>query len=262
MRREGEDYDRTCLRLRSEGLRLNRDYSAHFFRWSFVKRMIKPHGRLLDVGCGQDGPILQILTGRPGGGEALDLYVGVDYNKITKKRIRNTFTCEVLDEFDFVNRYEEIVRRHGRSFNYASCLEVIEHMDVTAGKKLLRGIYSCLEDGGTLFLSTPCYDGVHHARNHVHEYTVPELRKKIEDVGFTVVRRFGTFMNHNAVKKLTQDDLPELYKPYLILGEVKKLYNYLCDYYDHDAMACFLAPLFPDQARNNLWVLRREEVMP
>ena len=38
---------------------------------------------------------------------------------------------------------------------------------------------------------------------------------------------------------------------------VRILLSRLSAYYDNDALSCFFAPLLPDAARNNLWVLRK-----
>jgi hypothetical protein len=39
--------------------------------------------------------------------------------------------------------------------------------------------------------------------------------------------------------------------------QISAIYGELKDYYDNDALACFIAPLYPDMARNNLWVCRK-----
>jgi hypothetical protein len=92
-------------------------------------------------------------------------------------------------------------------------------------------------------LSTPVFDGK-AAVNHVHEYTIPELAALIEESGWKVEQRFGTFMNAQEVKKVAAP-------------EHRKTWDDLADYYGGDVLATFLAPLYPDNARNNLWVLNR-----
>lgn len=119
--------------------------------------------------------------------------------------------------------------------------EVIEHMKVEHGLNMLKGCFALLKPGGAMLMSTPCYDGVRHAANHIHEYTVPELQKMTEKVGFKIEARYGTFMDIKHIKKSPYQDV------------AKELSNY----YDNDAISCIFAPLFPDAARNNLWVCRK-----
>jgi hypothetical protein len=130
-------------------------------------------------------------------------------------------------------------------FTHAVCFEVIEHMTTEHGLGLLRGLYSALEAGGHAFISTPCYDGRRHAKNHIHEYTVPELREVIEKAGFAVIKRIGTFAD---IKEIRTDRLAH------------DIMNKLGVYYDNDALSCMLAPAIdPDKARNNFWVLKKEK---
>lgn len=101
-----------------------------------------------------------------------------------------------------------------------------------------------------MLMSTPCYDGVHHAANHIHEYTVDELASMTRKAGFEIERRWGTFMDLRHIPKA-----PDL--PPGLADAVRNVYDELEGYYDRDALSCFFAPLFPDHARNNLWVCRR-----
>ena len=93
--------------------------------------------------------------------------------------------------------------------------------------------------------------------NHIHEYTVPELQKATEKAGFVVEQRFGTFMDIKHLKprgegrtELRKEN-PELDKAIgLVHGE-------LSQYFDNDAISNIFGPLFPDYARNNLWICRK-----
>ena len=114
---------------------------------------------------------------------------------------------------------------------------------------MLKACFNCLKPGGIMLMSTPCYDGKRHAANHIHEYTVDELHKATTKAGFTVESRFGTFMDIKHIGKLKDDPQFEA----SILAVQKRL----AKYYDNDAISCIFAPLYPDHARNNLWVCRR-----
>lgn len=246
-KRDDRDYDQTQLRETGHGKTLGRDYSAHFFRWSFARRFITPKDHVLEVGCGEDRPLSKILTG--GASARVETYVGVDMNKLKESGSqRLTF----LGEFNFVTHHKKL-KPLGPKVGYDVVVhyEVIEHMAVAHGRKMLRNCFDLLAPGGVMLMSTPCYDGKRHAANHIHEYTVPELQKATEKAGFVVEQRFGTFMDIKHARKADGLEDPELKKA------VKWIWGHLSEYYDNDALSCFFAPMFPDHARNNLWVCRK-----
>lgn len=235
--RDTRDYDTTQLHASGHGRSLHRDYSAHFFRWSFARRFITAKDDVLEVGCGQDRPLASILTG--GAAAHVNTYVGVDLNALKSS---NSQRLTFHGEFNFVERYRELIKN--KKFDVVIHFEVIEHMKVDLGAKMLKACFECLKPGGIMLMSTPCYDGVRHAANHIHEYTVPELQKAVEKAGFKVERRFGTFMDIKNIKKYGTNEQHGLMK---CLGE----------YFDNDALSNIFGPLFPDHSRNNLWVCRR-----
>lgn len=245
--RDDRDFDTTQLREAGHGRTLHRDYSGHFFRWSFARRFINAKQNVLEIGCGEDKPLSKILTG--GAAAHVNKYVGVDLNKLKPSASqRLTF----LGEFNFVDRYKELLKgEHVSGFDVVVHYEVIEHMKTEHGAKLLKAAFMALKPGGVMLMSTPCYDGVRHAANHIHEYTVPELQKATEKAGFKIERRFGVFMDikHIGKKGLLGDDTLE--------KAISTVRAQLQDYYDNDAISCIFAPMYPDHARNNLWVCRK-----
>lgn len=250
--RELRRFDRTQLHARSDGRVVGRDYAAHFFRWAWVTRQIKPNQTLLDVGCGQETPLIYVLMKRIG--DQPIHYVGVDLNPIPKPPMFRW--SDVVDSFSFVDNYRDLGKAvaglhqpHGEElqpgyFDLATNLEVIEHMQPADGKVLLEGIRHWVKPDGYLYLSTPVFDGK-AAVNHVHEYTIPELQKLVESTGWEVEKRWGTFASINAIKKVARADELE------VLDRVGL-------YYNPEVQSILLAPLYPDQSRNNLWVLRRK----
>jgi 2-polyprenyl-3-methyl-5-hydroxy-6-metoxy-1,4-benzoquinol methylase len=237
--RDQRDYDTTQLHEAGHGKTLHRDYSAHFFRWSFARRFIKPTDNVLEIGCGEDRPLSKILTG--GAAARVNTYVGVDLNKLKPSGSqRLTFH----GEFNFVERYKELLKAQPKGFDVVVHLEVIEHMKVQHGASLLKACLASLKPGGVMLMSTPCYDGKRHAANHIHEYTVPELQKATERAGFKVERRFGTFMDIKHIKKDKREG-------------VAAVAAMLSEYFDSDAISNIFGPLFPDHARNNLWICRK-----
>ena len=236
-----ERYDQSQLHGRVHGKYVHRDYAAHFFRWGFSHRFIDPTKRVLDIGCGQDVPLSYLLTASPGTRPLS--YLGVDLNGNLKPA--GAAWCSVMENFDFVSMGMTLAAPP--LFDVIVCFEVIEHMGRTDGRVLLHNIASVLAPGGDVLLSTPVYDGVHHAKNHIHEYTIDELREDIHDAGkLQVIDRFGTFASWPTLKKV-------------VTPMEQELMETLARFYSWDVLACFLAPKYPDQSRNNVWHLRHIE---
>jgi 2-polyprenyl-3-methyl-5-hydroxy-6-metoxy-1,4-benzoquinol methylase len=256
--REDRRFDKTQLRIGGHGRTVHRDYIGHWLRWNFVaqemnkmgvpeymdeialrygwvQRHVKQGMKVLDVGCGQDQPLLYILGARLN--TVPELYVGCDLNRIAKKS--NVRWAKIYDEFDFINRNGEIALTHG-PFDIATSFEVIEHMEPADGLNLLKGIHACLKPGGVLYLSTPVFDGL-AAANHIHEYLVPELKDVINAAGFTVAQRYGTFASKPQIR------------PALTPAE-RDVYDRLEKWYGGEVMSCLMAPLYPDASRNNMWL--------
>lgn len=243
--RDDRRFDQTQLKEATHGSKVHRDYLAHVFRWGFTSKWVRQGNRVLDVGCGQDLPLLKSLL--TWGNYIPDEYVGVDFNRLdlekgTNKYYANRKWTSFHAEFDFTSRYRELGEAH---FDRVTCFEVIEHMYTADGVKLLEGLRYCLSPDGVAFLSTPVFNG-RAARNHLHEYEVDELRAVIEHHGLRVSKRYGTFGNYQAIKRAAS---PE---------QLAALEG-LREYYSDEVLACFLAPLYPDASRNNVWCLRRGE---
>lgn len=244
--RDDRDYDTTQLHEAGHGRTLHRDYSAHFWRWSFARRFITAKDRVLEVGCGEDKPLSKILTG--GAAAHVGHYTGVDLNKLKGS---NSQRLAFHGEFNFVEKHKQLLTGDNvDGFDVVVHYEVIEHMKVEFGAKLLKACFASLKPGGVMLMSTPCYDGVRHAANHIHEYTVPELQKATEKAGFVIEQRYGTFMDIKHIGKV--DPLGSTSRE--AVASVRKA---LSAYFDNDAISNIFGPLHPDHARNNLWVCRK-----
>jgi hypothetical protein len=230
-------FDKTQLRAEHHGKYVHRDYAAHFFRWGWVSRHVKAGARVLDVGCGQDLPLMWVFNGLRS--NLPSYYLGVDLNKLPE--ITSPKWAKVIGGFSFVDRYEELGETE--KFDVITNFEVIEHVTGPDQKTLLKGFYHWLKDGSFLYLSTPVFNGM-AAINHVKELTVQELQDLVVEAGFEVVKRYGTFASANDIRKVASPrDLA--------------VYEELHDFYGGDVLSTFLAPLYPDASRNNLWVLRK-----
>jgi SAM-dependent methyltransferase len=247
--RDQRDFDTTSLRENHHGKAIHRDYTAHWHRWSFARRFIQLSDHVLEVGCGPERPLWRMMF--RGSFQRCESYTGVDLNKLKPSdHQRSTF----YPEFNFCADYKKIQRPPTGGFDVAVHMEVIEHMKVEHGRKLLKGCFELLRPGGVMLMSTPVYDGKRHAANHIHEYLVPELKREVEKVGFVVERRFGTFMDIKSIKKAAKESMTPGLPAYEAVMAVR---DSLEAYYDNDALSCIFAPLFPDHARNNLWVCRK-----
>lgn len=241
--RSGKDrperrFDRTQLHEDVHGNFVHRDYMAHALRWGWIQRQLEPNRSVLDVGCGQDLPLLKVLGG--GGHPRLpSLYCGVDLNKLPEV---NRPWVQLFPEFCFHERHQELPR----DFDYIVNLEVIEHQSIGDGLQMLYLFHEHLADTGTLFLSTPVYDGEARAANHIFEYSISQLKDMLEQVGFKVARRIGTFASWADLKQVWT-------------REHERVYNELKWWFGPEVMSTFLAPLYPDASRNNLWVCQKEK---
>lgn len=254
VKRDQGKFDTTQLKASGHGRTLHRDYSAHFFRWSFARRFITAKDSVLEVGCGEEKPLSKILTG--GAAAHVDRYVGVDLNKLKESKSRR---LDFYGEFDFTGRYRELIDAHGL-FDVVVHYEVIEHMQVRSGRKLLKAALECLKPGGVMLMSTPVYDGKRHAANHIHEYYVDELQTEVEKAGFVVEDRFGTFMDIKHIGKVTPGHMPRIVNgpdAEEFRKEVANVRAALSQYFDNDAISNIFGPLYPDHSRNNLWICRK-----
>lgn len=232
-------FDQSQLKESSHGNYVHRDYAAHWFRWGFAARFCKKGARVLDIGCGQDMPLPKILN--YSSFRLPELYVGLDLNPIPKHR--NYHWGRVHEKFNFVEDYKKLLKEYPKRFTVITCFEVIEHMGVEDGQRLLRGIKAHLADDGLALLSTPVYNGKHMAAAHIHEYRYEELRKAILRAGLGIERVHGTFMSAADVKKAATPEELAVIKP-------------LTEYYSWDVLANFLAPNHPEAADNCCWILR------
>lgn len=239
-RHADREYDKTCLKVfLYDGI--HRDYAAHFFRWGFISsKIIKRGSRVLDIGCGVQVPLARMIANTEESKSMIPAhYVGVDYNSAPKDVFKSKW-CDFYYSFNFPKKWKEL---HG-PFDVITCLEVVEHMTPKNVKDLLHGACQLLADDGTFVLSTPVFNGK-AARNHINEMDVRTLTIMLKTAGFTIEKRFGTFASWNDIKRAAS---PE---HLAVATELQK-------YYSGAVVSCFLAPLYPDAARNNIWLCRKE----
>ena len=242
--RDARDYDTTQLREAGHGRTLHRDYTAHFFRWSFAKRLIKPTDNVLEIGCGEDRPLSKILTG--GAAASVNTYVGVDLNKLKPS---NNQRLTFIGEFNFVERYKEVMKMRPEGYDIIVCLEVVEHFHSRFMPTFMKNCFACLKPGGRLILSTPVWDRVRMAASHINEMDIPTLQAFIEKAKFKVERRYGTFMDVKWIGKAETDRCDK--------DAILRVRKALEEYFSNDAISNIFGPLYPDHARNNIWIIRK-----
>lgn len=230
------EFDKTQLRSTGYADKVHRDYAAHYFRWGWAGNFISRDSDVLEIGCGQDTPLVKVLSGNLSW--LPKSYLGVDLNKL--KDPFQPKWCSYKDQFNFIEDGSELKIQNG--YDVIVCYEVIEHMRKDAGKKLLLQAYDLLKSGGKFLLSTPVYNGKHMAANHLHEYEFQELQDMIEESGLIVESVHGTFATWNNIKKVcTEEELA-------LLTELRKFHSW-------EVLSTFMASKYPKASSNCAWVL-------
>jgi SAM-dependent methyltransferase len=154
-----------------------------WFRWRFelITQLVgdlksDPEFRILDAGCGT-GQMLKHL-------EELGDAIGIDtsaqaiafaQSRGVKSLVRGSITAVPFPD---------------ATFDCVVALDVIEHVDDDIG--ILKAVHEVTKPGGRLIVTVPAYkllwsehDDINH---HKRRYTAPQLRKLIEEAGFSVER--------------------------------------------------------------------------
>lgn len=252
MNARNKEVDKTYLSLdlaRERGF-LHRDYIAHCLRWSHVvKKLMEKktyaHAKILDVGCGRELPLARTLYSS----RIIPLeYVGVDAGPIETDILAGLkktgkFPIEVFDNTDVLK-----LRPGEDQFTYATMFEVAEHVEPKHFTQMMIHIKNVLlAPGGTMWLSTPCWNIKDTANNHVNEMTYPFLGSLLEAIGWNIEEVYGTFASIRD------------YQDQLTRCNLNQVFDQLREYYDTNVLSVIFAPLFPAQSRNCLWQLRNTQ---
>lgn len=244
----GKSIDKTFLSIEQAEDRgfIHRDYVAHCLRWTHVMKRMNERkawasARLLDIGCGRELPLPKTLFSSR---FIVEQYYGVDVGPINDSALEvfasGKFPIQCWEKTNLLDLTLEDLG--GQQVNWATCFEVLEHVEPQMMIAMLRHVRDLMTPGGTFFVSTPCWDRVNCAANHVNEMTHDALGAVIEGTGWTIKNVYGTFA---SIK-----DYEAKLRP-----EQKILFNCLREYYDTNFLSCVFAPLFPRESRNCLWEL-------
>lgn len=246
MNARGKTVDTTFLSLDTAEERgfIHRDYIAHCLRWTHVVKWITKGkryetARILDIGCGRELPLPKMLYSSRLQPQA---YYGVDAGPILDSAMAvfhtGKFPLKVWEKTNFLELTQEDVE----SPNVVTCFEVLEHVEPKMMLQMLQHIRQLLTTDGRAFFSTPCWDVVSCAANHVNEMKYLALGAVFEQAGFSIKNVYGTFASiRDYEHKLSPLE--------------HELFCRLREYYDVNMLACIFAPLYPSESRNALWEL-------
>ena len=247
-------YDTTDLDVVTDFERhvLHRDRFAHYTRHSHMLTVISAGDHVVDFGCGRGVQQEVFYHNRKPPGFYLGLDIRSQQIKKNQERCK-TLAWAKFECVDLINGnydYKKLEADKVISF------EVAEHVGKQNVDTLLQHFRDCGHENATYYLSTPNYDEkVGAAGNHtydsgdgrgvaVQEFEHKELQQHLEKY-FTITEKWGTFA---SIKD---------YKPFMNDWQ-QKMYEGLKGYFDTNMLAILMAPFFPEQARNTLWVMKKK----
>lgn len=266
----GKSIDTTFLSINNASVRgfPHADYIAHCLRWTHVIKALRQNNtyqsaRVLDIGCGKELPLAKTLYSSR---LIVEEYIGVDYNPYSTFDVSpfhtGKFPMNAFGRVDFASNQvwfdkaedgRDLINVRGDNKedyflmpNVLVSFEVVEHIEPAHVRAtLLKAVQILRLSNGIFFLSTPNWDVVHLADNHVNEMKHEALGWTIEDCGLAIQSRNGTFASQKDYKHRLFKDYP---------GSAI-IYDKLHDYYESNYLATIFAPLYPAEARNCLWTL-------
>jgi len=254
MNAHGKTVDRTYLSVDQAEDRgfIHRDYIAHCLRWTHVckrlmERSLYKNAAILDVGCGRELPLAKLLYSS----KMIPLdYYGVDAGPVNDEDLftvshTNKFPVKVYENTDFCTIKSD---DFSNVPNVVTCFEMLEHVEPFHCLQILNRMKKLTSEDAVFFISTPCWNVTDCAGNHVNEIRYEVLGAVFERCGFVVQEVYGTFAS-------IRDYVSHLNHP--IYGNLNLVFEALREYYDSNFLSCVFAPLFPQQSRNCLWVLRK-----
>ncbi len=230
----------------------HRDQFAHYLRWSFVLRRIGRLERVVDFGCGK-GHLLETLYRNQHTPEA---YFGFDIRTQTINKTAQKFALPWAKFYavDLVKAVPETFAAMNMNADHVCSFEVAEHIGKQNIQAYLANFRACGKISATFYLSTPNFDpSVGAAGNHTYdsldgrgvqpqEFEHNELQQILINSGFRIVEKFGTFASVKDYKHLMNE-------------HQKYVFEQLSKYYDSNLISVIMAPMFPEQSRNTVWIM-------
>ena len=230
----------------------HRDQFAHYLRWSHIVKEAKIGETVVDFGCGK-GNMLEVFYRNK---FKCKRFVGIDIRKQTIEAAKEKFAPVEWAEFYADDLIFPTLDYKQYQADKVCSFEVAEHVGKQNIDLFLTNMRDCGNENATYYISTPNYDEqVGAAGNHtydsgdgrgvaIHEFAHTELQGHIEKY-FTIEKKFGTFASITHYKHLLNDWQVQMFEA-------------LKGYYDSNMLSVIMAPFFPEQSRNTLWVLKRK----
>lgn len=230
----------------------HRDQFAHYLRWTHILKVAKIGDNVVDFGCGQANLLEVFYRNR----YKCSSYVGIDIRQKTIERAEDKFHNITWAKFYVQDLVKPMIDFNQFNGDKVCSFEVLEHVGKQNADVFLENFKACGNNNATYYLSTPNYDpSVGAAGNHtydsgdgrgvdVQEFDHWELEAILKK-HFQIIEKYGTFASKKDYKPLLND-------------WQKKMLEALDKYYDSNLIANIMAPMFPDVARNTLWVLKRK----
>jgi cyclopropane fatty-acyl-phospholipid synthase-like methyltransferase len=230
----------------------HRDQFAHYLRWSHIVKEAKIGETVVDFGCGK-GNMLEVFYRNK---FKCKRFVGIDIRKQTIEAAKEKFAPVDWAEFYADDLIFPTLDYKQYQADKVCSFEVAEHVGKQNIDLFLTNMRDCGNENATYYISTPNYDEqVGAAGNHtydsgdgrgvaIHEFAHTELQGHIEKY-FTIEKKFGTFASITHYKHLLNDWQVQMFEA-------------LKGYYDSNMLSVIMAPFFPEQSRNTLWVLKRK----
>lgn len=233
----------------------HRDQAAHLFRWTHILKVMRIGDNVTDFGAGTANLLETLYRNRFKAGK----YIGLEIKKSTVEAARDKFKDVPWAEFHVVDLVKEDLSffENLPKAKHVCSFEVLEHVGKVNGPAFMERFAACGDEGTIYYLSTPNYDAkVGAAGNHTYdagdgngvqpqEFTHEETAALI-DPHFEIIKKFGTFASQSDYK-------------HLLTSAQKEMFNALSEYYSSNIISILFAPLFPEQSRNTMWVMRRKK---
>lgn len=225
----------------------HRDQFAHYLRWTHVLKQMKVGYNILDWGCGNGNLAEVIYRNKYKAGTYTGIDIRIQTIAANKEKFANIdwvqFFCD-----DLVNPAIEYIPKVGM-WDLICSFEVLEHIGKQNAQNFINNIKKHMSNHTLLLISTPIYDpNTGAAENHIingeiGEFTFNEMKTLLESNGFVIIDKFGTFASQKDYK--------------LLMNEWQKnMFEHLAKYYDSNLVSNLMAPFFPEQSRNCLWVCK------
>lgn len=215
---------------------------SDFFRLFYPHKLLHNEGeRVLDIGCGYSDQREMFWR------HNLHVdYVGIDLSFPTlmnamKRKSRNPSIYLQVD----LKRKRLPVK--DKCFDLIIFTESIEHIPRKDGINLVKEAHRILKDDGKMFFGTPDSRYTHgiYDKEHMYEYSYPEIKKILSLQGFNIVEMFGNGINAKELKEIMNDD-------------IKKFKKIITRFFPADFSQFLLGYLYPERAYLKTYLVEKK----